>query len=368
MDNGLCGSARNAERIVVEREIKQILLRWYELNKRELPWRLTKNPYHIWVSEVILQQTRVVYGLDYYKRFLEHFPDVKRLAEAPDDEVMRCWQGLGYYRRAAHLHSAAQSVMEHHQGIFPKTYTEVAALKGVGSYTAAAVCSIAYNLPYAAVDGNVYRVLSRLFGVEIPIDSSQGKHYFEELAASLLDKERAGEYNQAMMDFGTLQCTPKSPDCGVCPFGNQCVAFLNGNVEHYPVKEKKTKVRSRYFNYLKINCSGKTFLKKRLRKDIWQNLYEFPVIESDSEIDYQTLAESAEFCQLTQGVEQIRLKSRLRMPKHQLSHQSIYATFYEMECDAMPDIEGIIAIDESELSHYAVSRLTENYLSITRMR
>lgn len=346
----------------MENGIKEPLLRWYEINKRELPWRLTKDPYRIWVSEVILQQTRVAYGLDYYHRFLEKFPDVKTLAEASDDEVMRSWQGLGYYRRASHLHQAAQFIVEHHGGVFPATHAEVSKLKGVGSYTAAAICSIAYNLPYAVVDGNVYRVLARLFGVELPIDSGRGQRYFAELAASLLDSEHAGEYNQAMMDFGTLQCTPQSPSCNDCPFGDRCVAFLSNSTDLYPVKEKKTKVRNRYFNYIHVHCHGKTLLKKRGEKDIWHNLYEFPMIESEGEMDYGQLSESAEFGKVTAGVTQIRLIESTKMPKHQLSHQSIYATFHEMELNTLPQLPETMTIAETELNNYAISRLTESYL------
>lgn len=358
MDN----SAHRRIRNDMENGIKEPLLRWYEINKRELPWRLTKNPYKIWVSEVILQQTRVVYGLDYYRRFLEKFPDIKTLAEASNDEVMRSWQGLGYYRRAAHLHQAAQFIMEHHKGIFPTTYAEVAKLKGVGTYTAAAICSIAYNLPYAVVDGNVYRVLARLFGVDLPIDSGRGQRYFAELADSLLDRAQAGEYNQAMMDFGTLQCTPQSPSCDTCPFRSRCVAFLTNSVELYPIKEKRTKVRNRYFNYIQIHCNGKTLLKKRKEKDIWHNLYEFPMIESNCEMDYHALSATTEFGQLTVGIKKIRLINSTKMAKHQLSHQSIYATFHEMEWDALPQLDETITIAETELTDYAISRLTESYL------
>lgn len=346
----------------MKKEIKELLFTWYAINKRDLPWRTTNDPYKIWISEIILQQTRVAYGIDYFIRFTERFPNVKVLAEASADDVMRCWQGLGYYRRAMHLHAAARFIMEQHHGVFPDTYAGVTELQGVGSYTAAAICSIAYNLPFAVVDGNVYRILSRLFGVEFPIDSSEGKRYFAELANSLLDKENAGEYNQAIMDFGALQCTPQIPKCDNCPFKDECVAFLNDRTDFYPVKEKKSTNKNRYFNYIRINCNGTTLLNKRNENDIWHNLYEFPLIESDCEMDFQTLMATGQFIKLSKGMKRFALKSSIQMPKHQLTHQSIYATFYELECDVLPPMEGTITVPLSELRHYAISRLTENYL------
>ena len=221
----------------------EILIKWYQDNKRDLPWRRTKNPYLIWISEIILQQTRVAQGYDYYQRFVKRFPDVFSLAAADEDEVMKYWQGLGYYCRARNLHAAARSMAD--AGGFPKTYKEVLALKGVGEYTAAAICSFAYGMPYAVVDGNVYRVLSRWLGIETPIDSAEGKRIFAEVAAELLDKAQPGIYNQAIMDFGALQCTPASPNCMFCPFVDTCVARQKGVVDTLPVKQHKTKVARR---------------------------------------------------------------------------------------------------------------------------
>lgn len=342
--------------------IKEVLLNWYAANKRDLPWRRTKDPYSIWVSEIILQQTRVVYGIEYFRRFMERFPTVTALAQAREDEVMRIWQGLGYYRRAAYMHLAAKVIAEHYNGIFPDTYAQVGALPGVGSYTAAAICSIAYNQPHAVVDGNVYRILARLFEIEIPIDSTAGKRYFAELAGSFLDKENAGDYNQAIMDFGAMQCVPQSPQCGACPFAGRCAAFLHNKVDMYPVKEKKTEVKNRYFHYLRISCGSKTLLRKRTEKDIWQNLYEFPMIESAHQMDYVTLATTEDFCRLTKGVTRIELKKMVPMAKHQLSHQTIYAVFFELETDILPQQQGTIAVEECNLHDYAMSRLIENYL------
>ena len=219
-----------------------VLIHWYSENKRQLPWRETTDPYRIWISEIILQQTRVVQGLEYFNRFMERFPDVKALAEANEDEVMKYWQGLGYYSRARNLHAAAREIMARFGGKFPETYKEVLSLKGIGEYTAAAICSFAWRQPYAVVDGNVYRVLGRVFGVDTPIDSTAGKKEFAELAQAMLDPERPDLYNQAIMDFGAVQCTPKAPDCMYCPLRERCVAYVSGKVDELPVKAGKTVV------------------------------------------------------------------------------------------------------------------------------
>ena len=223
--------------------LAKTLLIWYRQNKRDLPWRHTRNPYLIWLSEIILQQTRVAQGLSYYMRFTERFPTPAALAEADEDEVLKYWQGLGYYSRARNLHAAAKSM----QGVFPSTYEGVRALKGVGDYTAAAICSFAYKMPYAVLDGNVYRVLSRIFEIQTPIDSPAGKKEFSALAQKLLDKTHPDDYNQAIMDFGATVCTPVSPQCLLCPLADRCQAHLHGRVENFPVKQQKTKVASRYF-------------------------------------------------------------------------------------------------------------------------
>ena len=255
-----------------------LLIDWYEHNKRELPWRQTQDPYKIWISEVILQQTRVAQGYDYYCRFIERFPDFHALAQADEDEVMKYWQGLGYYSRARNLHEAARSIDS--QEYFPKTYAEVRALKGVGEYTAAAICSIAYDMPYAVVDGNVYRVLSRYFGIDTPIDSTEGKKLFAALADEMLDKKHPAVYNQGIMDFGAIQCTPQSPDCLFCPLVGSCSALSKGLVAKLPVKQHKTKTTNRYFNYIYVRAGAYTFINKRTGNDIWKNLFELPLIET----------------------------------------------------------------------------------------
>ena len=233
--------------------VADILLDWYAREGRDLPWRRTRDPYRIWLSEVILQQTRVAQGTEYYLRFTERFPDVASLAAAPEDEVLKLWQGLGYYSRARNLHAAARQVVERFGGRFPVALEEVRSLRGVGDYTAAAICSAAYDAPCAVVDGNVYRVLARLFDLDAPIDSTAGKRAFAELAQSQLDTAHPGRYNQAIMDFGALRCTPSSPRCEVCPLAGQCLALAAGTVAARPVKQGKTRVRDRWFNYLHVS-------------------------------------------------------------------------------------------------------------------
>ena len=308
----------------------------------------------IWLSEIILQQTRVVQGLAYYNRFSERFPTPLALAEAPEDEVLKYWQGLGYYSRARNLHAAAKSM----QGVFPRTYEGVRALKGVGDYTAAAVCSIAYDMPYAVVDGNVYRVLARVFGIDTPIDSPAGKKQFTELAQKLLDKKRPGDYNQAIMDFGATVCTPAAPQCLVCPLAAVCRALADGRVEQLPVKAQKTKISNRYFHYIYVKQGENTWLHKRGAGDVWQNLYEPPLVETP------TAAEG--FAARPLYKEWFgRKKAVLKVPpvKHVLSHRVIYADLSEITLSpSAPVPEDFMAIPVRELKKYAVSRLVQKLL------
>ncbi len=343
-------------------DIAKVLIGWYSENKRELPWRETRDPYRIWISEVILQQTRVVQGLEYYNRFMERFPEVKDLAEAEADEVMKYWQGLGYYSRARNLHAAAKDIMARFGGQFPGDYRAVRSLKGIGEYTAAAICSFAWKLPYAVVDGNVYRVLARVFGIDIPIDGGEGKKYFAELAQELLDRESPDLYNQAIMDFGAVQCVPKSPDCLFCPLRESCVAYAAGRIEALPVKAGITVVKPRYFNYLHVHCGGKTLLSLRQGKDIWQGLYEYPLIETEREMDFAELQQTAEYRRLLEGAGEIRVQRMLEMPKHILSHRVIYARFYELEVSRFGEnMNFYLQAGEEEVEKYAVSRLIELY-------
>lgn len=340
-------------------EFAGILLEWYGKNKRDLPWRGTKDPYLVWISEIILQQTRVAQGYNYFLRFIERFPDIMTLASADEDEVLKYWQGLGYYSRARNLLFAAKSM----NGLFPKTYPEVRQLKGVGDYTAAAICSISYNLPYAVVDGNVYRVLSRYLGVETPIDSTEGKKLFSVLANELLDRRNPGLYNQAIMDFGALQCTPSSPICVECPLADSCIAFQNKNIQAFPVKQKKTKVRNRYFYYLYIKSGNYIFLNKRTGKDIWENLFELPLIEVSNGHEDDNLLDMPEFKSLFVPGESPVVNCVKRGVKHVLSHQVIYADFYEI---LLPEdsvsLSGYLKVRIDELANYAIPRLIDAFL------
>ena len=341
--------------------ISATLIQWYEQNKRDLPWRDTDDPYKIWISEIILQQTRVNQGLDYYYRFIERFPDVHSLAKASEDEVLKYWQGLGYYSRARNLHKAAQQVVNKFGGAFPKQYADVISLSGIGDYTAAAICSFAYNLPYAVVDGNVFRVLSRLFGMDIPIDSVQGKKEFKQLAQELLDQKHPGQHNQAIMEFGALQCVPASPACERCPLSDRCLSFANNTTADLPVKTLKIKTRKRHFNYLYIKHKNTTFLQRRISNDVWKNLYEFPLIETDHLLDINEVYKHDFFHKLTAGItSEITIKLLTTPIKHVLTHQQIYAQCFLVELNDRSNF--LSSFEETNIEHigdYAVSRLME---------
>lgn len=339
------------------------LLEWYREHHRELPWRNTKDPYRIWISEIILQQTRVVQGYTYYCRFIERFPDVRALAEAHEDEVMKMWQGLGYYSRARNLHEAARALAA--RGRLPETYEEVRAMKGVGDYTAAAVCAFAYDMPCAVVDGNVYRVISRWMGVDEPIDTAAGKKLFTALAGQLLDRDHPAVYNQAIMDFGALQCVPVSPDCLACPLSDSCVALRDGRVGELPVKVHKVKTSNRYFLYLYVRAGAYTFINKRGPGDIWQNLYEFPLIETQERKDTSELFALPEWNRLMgrQAVKEVRLvESGVR---HVLSHRIVYADCYEVVLENEEAfLEGFQRVREDDLHKFPVSRLISHFFSL----
>lgn len=346
-----------------ELETSRLLVEWYKKNKRDLPWRHSTDPYIIWISEIILQQTRVAQGLDYFRRFTERFPDVLSLAAADEDEVLKYWQGLGYYSRARNLHSAAKTIRDVYGGQFPQTYKEVLSLKGVGEYTAAAIVSFAWNLPYPVVDGNVYRVLSRLYALDTPIDSTRGKRLFTELAASLLDPKQAGVHNQAVMELGALQCVPQHPDCPACPLSAKCQAYASGLVHSFPVKQNKTKTRDRYFHYFHIIYKGQTWLNRRSGRDIWNGLYEFPLIETDSPLDFADLRETEAFRHLFADAGKLELSVELSNVKHVLSHQVLYATFYKVEiAQAGKSLDDYLTIRDDEMDNYAVPRLIHIYM------
>jgi len=301
------------------------LLQWYPVNKRELPWRNTQNPYIIWLSEIILQQTRVAQGLPYFNKFLEKYPTVKDLAEAPDEEVLRMWQGLGYYSRARNLHACAKQVTDELGASFPQNYADLLKLKGVGTYTAAAIASFAYKEQVAVVDGNVFRVLSRYFGLSEDIGTPQGKKRFEFLANQLIPADQPDIFNQAIMEFGAIQCTPKNPDCDMCPLKESCFALRQDMISLLPVKEKKVKVRSRNFVYYHIKCGDHLIVKKRGGKDIWEGLHDFPMEEVEDLQSYK-IQDSAYLDKLQALEADILLEPEINY-KHILTHQRIFSTF-----------------------------------------
>jgi A/G-specific adenine glycosylase len=303
------------------------LLQWNKTtNNRPMPWKGEKDPYKIWLSEIILQQTRVEQGWEYYNRFVATFPTVQKLAAAPDTKVFKLWEGLGYYTRCKNLIATAKFISKENKGKFPATYEDILGLKGVGPYTAAAIASFAYNLPFAVVDGNVFRVLSRFFNDNTPIDSTQGKKLFADLANELLDKKQAGIYNQAVMDFGAVVCKPKLPLCNDCPLQKNCGAYLNGQVNVLPVKEKKVGQKTRWFFYFIINEAAKTYVRKRGSKDIWENLYEFVLIESPASTDLLQLKQTSEFKKLF-GKTLLEVITISKIYSQKLTHQTIHGQF-----------------------------------------
>ena len=307
------------------------LIQWYSVHKRALPWRETKDPYKIWLSEIILQQTQVKQGLPYYVKFIRNYPTVFELANASEDGVLKDWQGLGYYSRARNLHKTAKFVAEELGGIFPKTYRELLGLKGIGDYTASAIASICYEEPVAVVDGNVYRVLSRCFGIDTPINSTEGVKQFKKLAESLLPKKNIGDYNQALMEFGAKQCKPQSPNCTLCPLDIDCTALATDNIKNLPVKLKKIKVRKRYLNFLVIlSVKGKTVLEKRIQKGIWQHLYQFPLIETSRSISKKELQSNLALKGLRALTQKKIVMHNSQEIIHKLTHQELHIKFWKI--------------------------------------
>lgn len=346
-----------------------ILIRWYNINKRDLPWRHTRNPYLIWLSEIIMQQTRIEQGLAYYNLFAKKYPDVASLAKAKEDDVLKLWQGLGYYSRARNLHSAAKQIIKDYKGQFPVGYANIRLLKGVGDYTASAIASFAYDEEHAVVDGNVFRLLSRHFGIDTPIDSSAGKNQFQSLAAELIKGHAPAVYNQAIMEFGSRQCKPSNPDCENCPLNISCFAFATKSIVDFPVKKNKTKSRDRFFHYLVINHNNSFYIKKRKEKDIWQGLHDFPLIESEKRIDEPKLISSDELTSLF-GKGKIKLESVSIEYKHVLSHQNIIAKFYEITLQQKSFNEASgewKKVNHSSVKKYAVPRLIEKYIQESQL-
>jgi A/G-specific adenine glycosylase len=322
------------------------LLAWFKQNGRELPWRQTRDPYAIWLSEIILQQTQVKQGWEYWERFMHRWPKVEDLDAASEDEVLREWQGLGYYSRARNLHFAARQIVA--LGHFPDTLEEIKKLKGVGDYTAAAIGSIAFGLPAAVVDGNVYRVLARHYGIDTPINTTEGKKVFAALAQELLPSTDASAYNQAIMDFGAIQCTPQSPHCESCPLMESCEAFRTGRIAQLPVKLKTLKIHERHLTYIYVRCQGETSIHRRGPGDIWQGLWEPVLVEDDSAIP---------------PTAQLLRKN----VKHILTHRVLYADFYLLETNEKPEIPSdYIWIPEPEIDNYALPRLIEILLNDIR--
>lgn len=336
-----------------------LLVQWYLQNKRDLPWRNTQNPYIIWLSEIMLQQTRVAQGLPYFYSFIENFPTVFDLANASEQEVLKLWQGLGYYSRARNLHKTAQNIAFERNGIFPNNYDELLKLKGVGDYTAAAIASFAYNEKVPVVDGNVFRVLSRYFGVESDISLLSTKKEFQALAFELMPNNAIATFNQAIMEFGALQCVPKNPDCSVCVMNNSCVALQKKLVNFLPVKSKKVKVTNRYFNYLILEDENKkTIINKRTDKGIWHNLYEFPLIETNSDVDYEIIStlinEKSLFENEIISIYSLNEKSLL----HILTHQRLHIKFWKVE------VNGVLSngIDEEVLKTFPFPIVIFNFI------
>jgi len=318
------------------------LISWFEDHKRDLPWRGEADPYKIWVSEIILQQTRVQQGWDYYLRFLDNFPTVKALAEAEEDRVLKVWQGLGYYSRARNMHAAAREIMAEHQGRFPNEYDKILSLKGIGKYTAAAIASIAFGLSYPAVDGNVIRIVSRIFGVCEDVTQPAVVKQITEICETQIDRQQPGLFNQAAMDFGATHCTPRNPFCSECPFKSECYALRNNLVDILPVKKKKAELKHRYFRYTMYLSDNQTIIEKRTGMDIWRNMYQFPLVETDGEST---------------------LEKPFFATREVLSHQVIHAEFFVRNVEKLPEPsqnQQIITFDD--IVNYPVPKVMTEFL------
>lgn len=342
--------------------ISNTIISWYHQHKRDLPWRNTTDPYFIWLSEIILQQTRVEQGRPYYEHFVFKYPDVSALANASSEEVMRSWQGLGYYSRARNLHFAAKQVQQQYNGVFPSNYSELLNLKGVGEYTAAAIASFAFKECKPVLDGNVYRFLARYYGVHTAINTPKAKTEFINIANDIIDKNQPDTFNQAIMEFGALQCKPQNPDCQNCPLQTSCWANSNNKVADLPKKDKKLKRRARYFHYFVLKNKDGYAFKKRTEKDIWQELHEFPLIETEKELSEQEILELAlESNLVSDKMEVIKISEKI---KHVLSHQDIFARFFEISDPRFQhqNRDKYLYIKDEEIRFFALPRLIEIYL------
>ncbi len=339
------------------------LIKWdRNINKREMPWKGEKDPYKIWISEIILQQTRVQQGLDYYSRFIKTWPTVKKLAKAKEQEVYKLWEGLGYYSRCKNLIASAKYINDELSGRFPQKYHDILSLKGVGHYTAAAIASFAFNEPYAVVDGNVLRVLARFFGVDIPIDTAEGKKIFTKIANELIDKKNPAGYNQAIMDFGAVVCKPLVPLCSECPLMNKCIAFKKKLIPALPIKEKGIKIRKRFFNYLIIEIGKKFYINKRTKKDIWQNLYEFILIETDKLVSEKEFLKSPEFNSLFCEAD-FTINKISKTFNQKLTHQTITGKFFHITLQKpVKSLSQYKAVSAKEFSLLPLPKFIASYL------
>ena len=337
-------------------DFQRLIIGWYRLNKRQLPWRDTVDPYFIWLSEIILQQTRVAQGLEYYLKFTNNYPTVFDLASASETDVLNDWQGLGYYSRARNLHATAKIIAFDLKGKFPDSFDQIKSLKGIGDYTASAISSFAFDLPYSVVDGNVYRVLSRFLDIDLPIDSSMGKKYFAKIAQEFLPIKDSAIYNQSIMEFGALQCVPVNPKCEICVLTNLCLARLNKTIELRPVKTKKGKVRNRFFHFMIFKENDQVILVKRIQKDIWQHLFHFPLIETDVETG---IDEMCSFFEAEFGLKPYDFSAHVT---HILSHQKINAVFYFFDTLPLNLSNDFIVIKISEIQDFPLPRLIDRFL------
>ena len=337
---------------MIDENFSLVLIKWYNLNKRNLPWRNTIDPYKIWISEIILQQTRVEQGLPFYNKFILNFPNIIKLSQAKEDKVLKLWQGLGYYSRARNLHFTSKYITEKLNGEFPKNYDGLIKLKGVGKYTASAISSFAYNEKKAVLDGNVFRVLSRYFGVFDPIDSTLGLKLFEEISFKNLPIKNIATYNQSIMEFGALQCKPASPNCELCPLNFNCWAFLNNEISSLPVKNKKIIKKERFFNFIVLANEKFVFIEKRIKNDIWKNLYQFPLFE-DSDLNFKPAKDLVK-----NGV--LLKKTKI---KHILTHQRLNVVFWHYNVNKLEKNKKYKTIEIKKIDQYPVPKIVENYIA-----
>jgi A/G-specific adenine glycosylase len=349
--------------------VSSILQQWYAFHKRNLPWREEKSPYHIWLSEVILQQTRVAQGIDYYHKFTSRYPHIEDMANAPLDDILKLWQGLGYYTRARNMHETSKFIVNNLNGVFPGSFERLLKLRGIGKYTASAIASIVYKEPVAVLDGNVFRVLARFYGINEPVNSARGRLVFEDHAAGILDRSDPGNHNQALMELGALICVPRNPRCDDCPLATECVARTRGIIDLLPVRSDKKQQKNRYFNYIFLQSGGYTWLSKRTGRDIWHSLYEFPLIETAGPVTREELSTLPGWNDLF-GASVFRINGSPQKYKHQLTHQTLHCTFYNIDLENPPADYGrsLFKTEISKLGLYPVPRLIENYLADLKHR